>query len=60
LYIIRRVFAVNQQPVKPGAGQQFGAVAAAQPQPQADLWPSGLQRLFKRVIHHLPLTQSGS
>ncbi len=36
-YIVGRVFAVDQQPVEARAGQQFGAVAAAQPKPQADL-----------------------
>ncbi|MNV57124.1 hypothetical protein D3C71_1494390 [compost metagenome] len=49
LYVVGRVFAVDQQPVETGPGQHFCAVAAAQPQPQANLRAFFLQRLFERV-----------
>lgn len=44
------MFAVDQQPVEAGAGQQFGAVATAQPKPQADLRTPGLERRFKALF----------
>ena len=35
--VVRRVLAVDQQPVEAGAGAQLGAVRVGQAQPQADL-----------------------
>ena len=37
LHAVWRMLAVDQQPVESGPGQQLGAVAAGQPQPQANL-----------------------
>jgi hypothetical protein len=53
------VFAVDQQPVEAGAGQQFGAVAAGQPQPQADLRTPAFSAALNAFCMVF-LTQSGS
>ena len=49
IQFIGRVFAVDQQPVETGAGQQLGAVGAGQAQPQADLYFAVFQRRLEAV-----------
>lgn len=44
------MFAVDQQPVEARAGQQFGAVAAAQPKPQADLRTARFKASLKALF----------
>lgn len=51
--VIGRVFAVDQQPVKPGIGRQLGAVGIGQAEPQADLRLAAAQALLEAVDGHI-------
>ncbi len=62
-HVIRRMFAIDHQPVETSPGDQPGRIGISQPKPQADLRFSGLQRGFEQVFrcgHDSPFRQKCS